>query len=365
MSKILLTGATGYIGNKLLKALLQTGTETLLIPIRAASSEEFSKRSGAILAQVERHAGRVEFIHSELNELPEKLNEDQNKISKIIHNAAKTAFNVDETTANLVNRDASLKLLEFAEGCESLKSFIYVSTLYSSGMTSGEIKENFFEKPKFANHYERSKWEVEESIRTRFNDLPWKIARVATVIADSHSGSVVQQNAIHNTLKLFYYGLISLLPGKADTPIHLVDGEFVTESLLAIINEGKNHGIYNVCYDQEASLTLGRLIDVAYEEFSRDDGFKSRRLLKPLFTDESSFDTLVANVKGFGGSVLNQGLASISPFGRQLFVNKKVRNEEMLSLLPTYQRPATEQIIRKTCQFLVETKFAKNSGGLQ
>jgi hypothetical protein len=91
--------------------------------------------------------------------------------------------------------------------------------------------------------------------------------------------------------------------------------------------------------------------------------FKSRRLLKPLFADEKSFDTLVTNMKGFGGSVLNQGLASISPFGRQLFVKKEVHNESLQSLLSSYKTPAMEEIVRKTCQHLAHTKFSK--GGAQ
>jgi dTDP-4-dehydrorhamnose reductase len=282
----------------------------------------------------------------------------------IVHNAAQTAFNVDEQTANTVNRDASLSLLEFSKSCRNLESFLYVSTLYASGMTQGPILESFFEKPVFANHYERSKWEVERAIETDYRSLPWKIARVATVISDSPQGQVVQHNAIHNTLKLFYYGLISLLPGQATTPIHLVDGEFVAKSLATIVNQGTAQSIYHTCFDQAGSLALGNFIDIAFDEFSKDESFRSRRLLKPLFTDEKSFDTLVTNMKGFGGSVLNQGLASISPFGRQLFIHKEVSNQALQSLLPEYRTPDIESMVRKTCGYLAQTKFAKPSGGL-
>jgi len=363
MDKILLTGATGYIGGKLLTQLLVERTESVLIPIRAATSEEFEKRKKVLLAQHPGKQARIEAVHSELSELTTKLTPFRDQITLIIHNAAKTAFNVDELTANSVNRDASIALLDFAETCPKLENFTYVSTLYASGMLSGAIKEEFFESPPFANHYERSKWEVEDKIRTRYAKLPWRIARVATVISEDAGGVVVQQNAIHNTLKLFFYGLISILPGKAETPIHLVDGAFTAESLLAVINKGSSQKIYHICYDQSGSIPLGRFIDIAFEEFNKDEVFKSRRLLKPLFADEKSFDTLVTNMKGFGGSVLNQGLASISPFGRQLFIKKEVSNVELLKLLPNYKTPPTEEIIRKTCQYLAQTKFTKPAGG--
>lgn len=363
MHKILLTGATGYIGKRLLHRLLQERAETFLIPVRASSTEDFNLRKEQMLRSVpEKAQARLEIIHSDLTELPKKLQPYLGSISVIIHNAAKTAFNVDEKTANSDNRDASIALLEMATKCTNLESFVYVSTLYASGMTAGPIKEEFFSQPQFANHYERSKWEVENTIREKFSSLPWRIARVATIISDNSQGKVIQHNAIHNTLKLFYYGLISLLPGKTTTPIHLVDGDFVTDALAAVVNKGSSQGIYHVCYDQAGSITLGRLIDVAFEEFSKDENFKSRRLLKPLFTDESTFETLVANVKGFGGSVLNQGLSSISPFGRQLFIAKEVNNTALVNLLGNYSTPATENIIRKTCSYLAESKFAKNQG---
>jgi len=360
MAKILLTGATGYIGRKLLEQLLVERKESLLIPVRANSQDELEKRKAELLKGVasENHS-RVEVLQSDLANLIENLQSHRSEISVIIHNAAKTAFNVDESTANSVNRDSSLSLLKFASECPRLESFVYVSTLYASGMTSGSIKEEFFNAPVFANHYERSKWEVEEAIRTQYANLPWRIARVATIISDSGNGIVIQHNAIHNTLKLFYYGLISLLPGRAETPIHLVDGEFTAKSLAAIVSKGQSQKIYHVCYDQGASIPLGRFIDIAFEEFNKDETFKSRRLLKPLFADEKSFDTLVTNMKGFGGSVLNQGLASISPFGRQLFIKKEVHNEGLQSLLSGYQTPAMEEIVRKTCQHLAQTKFTK------
>ncbi|WP_413290192.1 SDR family oxidoreductase [Bdellovibrio sp. HCB337] len=363
MAKILLTGATGYIGHKLLSRLLSQRAETILVPVRATSAEELGKRTQSLLEGIpaDKHA-RVQVLQSDLDALPKALEPHRSEISIIIHNAAKTAFNVDETTANSVNRDASLALLKFASECPKLENFTYVSTLYASGMTAGPIREEFFPNPTFANHYERSKWEVEEALRTQYSKLPWRIARVATVIADGTSGTVIQQNAIHNTLKLFYYGLISLLPGKAETPIHLVDGDFTAESLAAVVSRGEAQKIYHVCYDQAGSIMLGRFIDIAFDEFNKDETFKTRRLLKPLFADEKSFDTLVTNMKGFGGSVLNQGLASISPFGRQLFVKKEVDNSSLQALLPGYKTPATEEIVRNTCQYLAQTKFAKYQG---
>jgi len=360
MRKTLLTGASGYLGQKMLQQMTLAG-EQMLIPIRAESVTEFEKRRQKILNSLpEKSRQQVEVVHSDLSSLREILKPRSNDIHRVIHNAAVTAFNVDEQTANQVNRDGTLEMLRLARECSRLKQFLYVSTVYASGMSAGVIEEKIFEpKPEFANHYERSKWESEQFLATEFADVPWTIARVATVIADDDSGHVIQQNAIHNTLKLFFYGLISLLPGLKKTPIYLVQGDFVAKAIAEIAVKAKDKDIFHVCHDRQSAMTLERFIDLAYEEFMKEESFSSRRLLKPLFADEKSFETLANNMKSFGGSVLSQGLASVAPFGKQLFIEKDIRNEHLKSILPSYQKPEMETLIRKTCATLAKTKFAK------
>lgn len=360
MGKTLLTGATGYLGQKILQQMLLS-KEQMLIPVRAANEDEFKIRSEKILWSLpEASRDRVEFIQGDLASLYESLKARSHHIHRIIHNAAVTAFNVDEQTANRVNRDGTVEMLKLARECSHLKQFLYVSTVYTSGMSAGPIEENIFAtKPEFANHYERSKWESEQMIATEFADLPWVIARVATVIADDDSGHVTQQNAIHNTLKLFFYGLISILPGLKRTPIYLVQGDFVAKAIAQIAAHSKTKEIFHVCHDRSAAVELERFIDLAYEEFMQDESFKSRRLLKPLFADEKSFEVLATNMKSFGGSVLSQGLASVAPFGKQLFIEKDIFNAHMKSIFLDYEKPDIEVLVRKTCATLAKTKFAK------
>jgi thioester reductase-like protein len=361
MSKILLTGATGYIGAKLLRELVQQDDRTVLVPIRSLDDEGFAKRKSEVLSKIPAELQeRLQFVRGDLGTLSESLGSETNAIDQIIHNAAVTAFNVEEDVANTINRDGTIQMMQLARRCNKLEKFLYVSTVYTSGTTAEAVSEKFFvPKPSFANHYERSKWEAEEALRTEFMDLPWNIARVATVIADNQAGLVVQQNAIHNTLKLFYYGLISLVPGFKTTPIYLVEGDFVAKSLNALSQGAPAQKIYHVCHDSSCTVTLGKFMDIAFDEFSKDELFRSRRLLKPLFTDEKSFDTLVTNMKSFGGSVLSQGLSSVAPFGKQLFIKKDIQNEVLLSFIKDYERPDMEAIVAKACRYLAETKFTK------
>lgn len=349
---ILLTGATGYLGKKLLKEL--SSDQKVIVPVRSRSGLSGSERLEADL-----NRANIQVIESDLQNLGE-AQLDLNNIEVIIHNAAVTAFNVDEETANKVNRDGSRNIFELASRCPNLKKIIYVSTVYSSGMKAGEIEESLCDNlAGFANHYERSKWEAETLLTTEFGHLPWCIARVSTVISDDSAGNVIQQNAVHNTLKLFFYGLISLLPGNPNTPIYLVTGDFVTRALKVIIEKGDTQKVYHVTFSLEESLTLGKIIELAHASFLEDEGFKTKRILKPLFTDMSSFETLVDNVKHFGGAILSQGVTSVAPFGKQLFIPKIIKNDELKKLMgKDYPEIDMNAVITNACRTLVKNKFS-------
>ena len=184
---------------------------------------------------------------------------------------------------------------------------------------------------------------------------------MATVIADDESGSVTQYNAFHNTLKLFYYALLSLLPGKPETPLYFVTGRFATDSIFELANRDSSRIIYHVAHRAEESVTLGQLIEIAFETFNRDPGFESRRILKPLFCDAGSFDLLADGINSFGGSVVNQALSSVSPFGRQLFIRKEIQNANLVAGLESYRSPDARRLIENTCGYLARTKWGRQS----
>jgi hypothetical protein len=196
-------------------------------------------------------------------------------------------------------------------------------------------------------------------LMAEFDYLPWRILRVATVVADDASGHVTQFNAFHNTLKLLYYGLLSIVPGKPDTPLYFVTGDFVTDAVFKLMRNPANRAIYHVCHNRSESLTLGQLMDVAFECFAEQQDFKSRRILQPLYADAESFDLLGDAMDTFGGSIVNQALSSVSPFARQLFVEKEFLNAKLVSALSDYRAPEARQVIRNTCAYLVRTKWGR------
>jgi nucleoside-diphosphate-sugar epimerase len=282
-------------------------------------------------------------------------------VRAILHSAAVTRFNVDAETAQRVNVDGTHRVLSFARRCPRLERVAVLGTLYASGLRAGPIEEiPLDDTAGFANAYERSKWAAEQLLFHEFADLPWRLCRVATVVADDGNGHVTQMNAVHNTLKLLFHGLLSLVPGRCSVPVYFVTGDFVIEAVLAALAAAGDAGIFHVCHTRGESLTVGELIDSAFAVFEEQDDFRARRILRPLFADARSFDLLVGAVRSFGGGIVSQAVSSVAPFAPQLFVAKDADNRRLRAAMPAYAAPDPKRLVERTCRHLVETRWGRS-----
>lgn len=357
-SCVLITGGSGYLGNRIARRYLQDTDSTLVLWLHAKDSAEFESKKKQTLQALEVEPCRARFAWGDLAD-PDPFNRvNAADIDQIIHAAAVTRFNVEQDLAQKVNIEGAEKLYQFAARCQNLRAVGVLSSIYACGLTTGCVGETPFDSPRpFANYYEWSKSQAEALLLDQYAALPWKILRIATVIADNEGGRVTQQNAFHNTLKLLYYGLMSVVPGNADTPLYFVTGDFVADAVYRLMQQPSHHTIYHVCHDEDHSLTLGKLIDLAYNCFEQDVNFKKRRLLKPLFCDSEAFALLSEGVNSFGGAVVSQGLSSVTPFARQLFSKKTFHNHRLRADYENYVAPDAVRLLQNTCQSLINTRW--------
>jgi hypothetical protein len=231
-----------------------------------------------------------------------------------------------------------------------------VSSIYAAGTREGVIEEARIEgQPQFANHYEWSKWSAEVLVGEQ-SALPWQIYRVATVMGEDDSGYVVQQNVIHNTLRLLFYGLLSVLPGDPETRIYTLSGAFLTDAIGSLFVKGEDCSVYHVSESGSSAITLGEMTDLVYDIFLEDGDFARRRILKPLFCDRDAFTTLVEATGQLGG-VVGDALGSIAPFAPQLYCDKDVRTNRTDAALGGAQSPASRQFMRAVSEQLVRTRW--------
>ena len=355
----MITGGDGYLGLGLARRLLERG-QAVLLWMRAADEDEARSKRERVTRALGAAAGAAQLVFAELEDEQPFRAVQAREVRAIVHAAAITRFNVERERARAVNVDGTVKALRFAARCDALESFDYVSSLYATGLGTGTIEEGPAEgEPGFANHYEWSKREAERELLEGFDQLPWRVLRVATVIADDDSGRVTQYNAVHSTLKLVFYGLLSLIAGDESVRPYFVTGELATRAVCDILEGGATRRFYHLCHAPEHNPCLGEVVDLALEIFGRDEGFRARRILRPLFCDAESFELLARSIDGFGGPVVRQALESVAPFARQLFVHKHLENANMASAMHDYAPPDMRAVLRATCDALVRTRWGR------
>jgi nucleoside-diphosphate-sugar epimerase len=315
----LLTGATGYLGGRLAATL---DDDLILLPPRTPGGAG-DLTTPLALAGI-----------------------DRDRVTRIVHTAAVTRFNVDRETARRVNLEGTVRVAEFAERCPRLERFSYVSTLYAAGRHTGDIRPEPLADRGFVNYYEWSKHAAETYLLGR--DLPLQILRLPTLIADDDDGgSVGQYNAFHRTLRLYYYGLLSLVPGDLDTPLALASAQYAVRAMIEAPDP-----IAHVCPIPADAITLGELIDIAFGVFEQDEGFRRRMLLRPLPCDLASFRDLVRVADGMRGGPIKAALSSVAPFAEQLYLPKRFH--------APHARPAdTRRLAENVCATLVQLRFGR------
>jgi nucleoside-diphosphate-sugar epimerase len=394
MGTTLITGADGYLGRRVAAGLLAAGDDRLVLAVRAADAAELAAKRDRLVTALGQTAlgqtalgqtalgqtalgqtalgqtaldpaaglgpaagARVEVVAADLREDGALSAVDPAAITRIVHAAAVTRFNVERDEAQASNVDGTVRLAGFARRCANLTRLAFLSTLYTAGRHQGEIPERRHADLGFVNHYEWSKWTAEEHLLDA--DLPVSVLRLPTVIADDDTGQVVQYNAFHNTLKLFFYGLLSLVPGQPGTPLSLATAGFTTAAVVHLLDPAAPAGIYQVCPDPAGTPTLGGLLDTALDVFERDAGYRRRQLLRPAYCDQDSFDDLVSAASRFRGGPIQESLASVAPFGTQLYLPKRFGNEKLRAAWPGYAAPDAGELVERVCEYLVASRWGR------
>lgn len=353
---VLVTGAGGYLGHRVGRCFLATGDHDVVLGVRTeaarhAMTEEFALGGKAV---------RVVMADLTADD-PFDVIDDAlaHRITCIVHTAAVTRFNVERELARKVNVGGTAAVLELARRCPRLERLAQLSTVYATGLRGGRIVEEPDDgSAGFANAYEWSKWAAEQLVVSEAG-LPWSVLRVATVVADDERGVVTQHNAFHETLKLCFYGLLSLLPGRGDTPLYFVSGDAVTNAVVRLCDPACEGGVYHVAPERPAAVTLDEVLDLAFTRFEEDEEFRRKRILRPLLADRESFELLMDGVASFAGSVLNQALANVVPFARQLYVDKVIDNRRLRAALADDRAADPSALVAATVDHLVEHRWGR------
>jgi thioester reductase-like protein len=271
---VLLTGATGFLGMDTLARLIERDCDDVVVLVRASDQPAARARLDGVLArlydELPAGAARVSVVRGDLLEPGLGLSgEDRARlvasVDRIVHCAASISFDLPLEEVREVNVRGVERVIELAREIASegsLRRLVHVSTAYVSGRHAGEFGEEDLDTgQEFRNTYERSKNEAERLLRAAAAsaDLPLAVARPSIVVGHSVSGWTSAFNVLYWPMRAFERGLLQEVPAREDSIVDFVPVDYVTDGVLALLDDETAVGTYNLVAG-ELALSAGELV---------------------------------------------------------------------------------------------------------
>jgi thioester reductase-like protein len=217
MTTMLMTGFPGFLGSALLPRLLARRDGVTAVCLVQPQHLETALQRVSELEDHHAHvAGRIELVTGDitahgldLDGASQALVED---VTEVWHLAAVYDLAVPRAVARRVNVDGTAHIVDFCRARRGPLRLHHVSTCYVSGRYDGEFPEDGLDLGQpFRNHYESTKFEAEQLVRTAMGDgLAATIYRPGIVVGDSTTGETLKYDGPY-----FVAGFLHRQPGPA------------------------------------------------------------------------------------------------------------------------------------------------------
>jgi NAD(P)-dependent dehydrogenase (short-subunit alcohol dehydrogenase family) len=182
------TGATGFIGKRLVKALLARRGSTVHFLLRPGSEgkvDELLKYWGVSKARAIAVAG--DLTQKKLGVAADTLKALKGQVDAVYHLAAVYDLSADEESQIRINVEGTRNLVEFAKAVDA-RHLHHVSSIAAAGLYEGVFREDMFDEAENLEHpYFMTKHESEKIVRKECK-VPWTVYRPALVVGDSRTG---------------------------------------------------------------------------------------------------------------------------------------------------------------------------------
>jgi thioester reductase-like protein len=189
------TGATGFIGRRLVERLLEKRQGKVYVLVREASTgrldeliERWTMAAGASAAD------RIEPVLGDLRRPllgveQDRVTELRGKITHFFHLAAVYDMTAPPEINTAVNVGGTTHAVELARAVEA-KHLHHVSSIAVAGEYNGVFTEDMFDEgQRLPSPYHRTKFESERIVREQ-PYVPWRVYRPGIVVGDSKTGQM-------------------------------------------------------------------------------------------------------------------------------------------------------------------------------
>ncbi len=241
------TGATGFIGKRLVAKLLQRKGAVVHFLIR----QESEGKVAGLREYWGVGASRAVPVFGDLTAKKLGVSADdvralKGQIDHFFHLAAVYDLEADEESQIAVNVDGTRNTVEFAKAIGA-GHFHHVSSIAAAGLYEGVFREDMFEEAENYDHpYFMTKHESEKIVRKECK-VPWSVYRPAAVVGDSRTGEMDKIDGPYYFFKLIQR-MRQILPpwmpsvGLEGGRINIVPVDFVVDSLDHIAHQKRGSG---------------------------------------------------------------------------------------------------------------------------
>lgn len=261
-----LTGATGLLGNYLLRDLL---IEDYPVAVLVRSNRRMSARQRIenLLQhwdrELRRPLPRPVVLEGDITQADLGLNACDLRWAteychSVIHNAASLTFEATSSAGEPYrsNVTGTQNVLEFARQA-AIRDFHHVSTAYVAGLRSGKVLETEVDVgQQLGNDYEISKLTAEKMVRAATFINPPTVYRPGIIIGDTQTGFTTTYHGFYAALQLAHTlastherdenGLVCTsdvrLNLSGDETKHLVPVDWVSAAMVRVLTEPQLHG---------------------------------------------------------------------------------------------------------------------------
>ncbi len=198
MNKVIITGATGFVGSTFAAVQLSRGATVVAVSRndQGGCRTEAAVREAAVGCGLDIHAAirdRLEIVDAGQDSLADALDADSLRAADCVwHCAAEMSYSAHKLAhsyrVNVCGTvDLYRKVAAYAPAC---RRFYYVSTAYTAGIQGGDIEETLHVGNPCVNSYQITKWCAEQSLFMLHHEggLPVSIFRPTIVVGHAETG---------------------------------------------------------------------------------------------------------------------------------------------------------------------------------
>jgi nucleoside-diphosphate-sugar epimerase len=237
----LLTGYPGFIAKRLVRRLLDEGSDAEVVCLVEERRRADAEADIALLPPEQRV--RMKLLVGDVSKMDLGLAGLEiaalSDVTHIFHLAALQTTSASPAALEAINVVGVRNMLALAKELPGLRRFVHFSSCFVCGDRVGVVLEDdLLDEPLVhRSTYEDSKYRGERLARAAMSDLPISIVRPSVVVGDSATGEVDRFDGVYAMGILTVTSPIGVpipLPGPGIAPLHLVPVDYLTRVVVEI-----------------------------------------------------------------------------------------------------------------------------------